>query len=178
VKDTINRHKPARPAAPARPQPAPEQWTPPGISGRHTTFAPAPQAGDNATYAAAAGLLPTPAQPGRPMFEVLRTDDELAAEAQAADIASRNAAADEAARQAAADHVAAAQASVDAGRHVYNERMEAARLHTLLQAACDCLPDVVSHDGELAGLARACDAALRALLKRIDQGVAREVTMT
>jgi hypothetical protein len=37
---------------------------------------------------------------GRPMREVLKTDDELAAEAEAADIASREAAADEAARQA------------------------------------------------------------------------------
>jgi hypothetical protein len=42
-------------------------------------------------------ILPTA---GRPMMEVLKTDDELAAEAEVADIASREAAADEAARQA------------------------------------------------------------------------------
>ena len=83
---------------------------------------------------------------GRPMFEVLKTADELAAEAQAADIASRNAAADEAERHArdqsfqdrmaseaaarrdaeyARQAAAEAQRQVDEGRRAYDATMAA-----------------------------------------------------
>ena len=80
---------------------------------------------------------------GRPMIEVLKTADELAAEAEAADIASRNAAADEAERQAAeaarqAEREAAAIAATDAAfgvtRHTH-------LLH-VLQQAVEALPEI------------------------------------
>ena len=73
-----------RPTQPKRDDAAEDAWRPPGIGARvmqQQTAAPT----------------------GRPMIDVIRTDEEIAADAQAADIASRNAAADEAERQAQAD---------------------------------------------------------------------------
>lgn len=47
---------------------------------------------------------------------------------------------------------------------------ERARLHSVLQAALNVMPDVRDMYPEAENLARACDASLRALLKRIDGG--------
>jgi hypothetical protein len=76
-----------------------------------------------------------PSQPtGRPMIEVLKTADELAAEAEAADIASRNAAADEAERQAQAAAAADVAFGMAPPRH--------AELVRILDAAMEALPEI------------------------------------
>lgn len=77
---------------------------------------------------------------GRPLMEVIKTDDELAAEAQAADIASREAAADEATRQAQA----AAAADVAFGMAPTRTQV----LAKLLQDVMDAIPELSKLSGK------------------------------
>jgi transposase len=82
---------------------------------------------------------------GKPMIEVIKTADELAAEAEAADIASRNAAADEAERQAAE---AARQAERDVKAIAITDvafgRQTTRHTHLLhvLEQAMEALPEI------------------------------------
>lgn len=128
VKETINRHKPQpTPVKVTRIDDAAEDaWRPPGIGAR--------------TFQREAPALTPPAPTGRPMIEVIKTDEEIAAEAQAADIASRNAAADEAARQAKA----AAAADIAFGMAPTRTQV----LAKLLQDIMDAIPELSKLTGK------------------------------